>query len=156
MDNSKTGEALQRAMNLCSRSEKCRRDILDKLQGWGVVNPVDREYIIGELVKHKFIDESRFARAYAIEKHRFNHWGFVKIGMMLRSKGIDEGTIKLAFNEIDPESYRKVLVDELERKRASVKASNIYELKGKMMRFALSRGFESDLIYSVIAEITGN
>lgn len=143
-------------MTLCSRSEKCRRDILDRLDGWGISKPDDKEYIIGELIRHKFIDEMRYARAFTMEKHRFNHWGQVKIGMMLRSKGIEPGAIELAFGEIDRDGYRKVLFDELTRKRANVKASNQYELKGKLMRYALSKGYETDLIYNVIAEITGS
>jgi len=156
MDNRNREEALQRAMSLCSRSEKCRKDILDRLEGWGIPGREDKEYVIEELVRQGFIDENRYARAYTIEKHRFNHWGFTKIRVMLRSKGIDQETIDLAFNEIDPEEYRRVLFDELTRKKSSVKASNLYDLKGKMMRYALSKGFETDLVYRVIAEITGN
>lgn len=156
MINNKTKEALRRAMALCSRSEKCKKDITDRLDSWGITEAADRDFILHELAEHKFIDEARYARAYTAEKHRFNHWGFVKIRMMLRSKGIEASSIERAFEEIDREKYRSVLKEELVRKKGSVKAVNQYDLKGKMMRFALSKGFETDLVYSVIDEITGD
>ena len=72
---------------------------------------------------------------------------------MLRAKAIDDQTIQEALNNIDDESYRATLKEELIKKRKSVKASNHYDLKGKLVRFASSRGFESDLIYKVLEEL---
>ena len=45
-------------------------------------------------------------------------------------------------NEIDEEEYLSILRDLLASKRKSIHAADDYELNGKLMRFAMSRGFE--------------
>jgi regulatory protein len=156
MNREQYNRALQKAMALCSRSEKCARDIRDKLTSWDITDPGSVEKLISELKKEGFIDERRYAFAYAREKHRFNGWGKRKISLMLGSKGIEKEIISEALEGLDPDEYRETLKNDLLKKRSSVKAVNQYDLKGKLIRFAASRGYENDLIWSVIDEITRN
>lgn len=151
-----TREALDRAMAICSRSEKCVSDISDKLKSWGIDSDEKISLIIGNLKAEKFIDEKRYAAAYAREKHRFNHWGRIKIGMMLGAKGIGKPEIQEALGSIDEGLYRTVLKEEILKKRRTIKGTNQFEIKGKLMRFAQSKGYETNLIFDILTEIAGN
>ncbi len=146
-------EALARAMAICSKSEKSVSDIIQALSRWGLADTDKQEKIIDYLKENNFIDESRYSDSYVRDKHKFNRWGKVKLRAMLRAKGIAESTIDKAINSISQELYLNTLKDDIISKRRSVKAKNQYELRAKLMRFAQSRGYETDLIYKTLDEI---
>lgn len=146
-------EALARAMAICSKSEKSVSDIKQALSRWGLTDIDKQEKIIEYLKENNFIDESRYSDSYVRDKHKFNRWGKVKLRAMLRAKGIAESTIELAINSIPQELYLNTLKDDIISKISSVKAKNQYELRAKLMRFAQSRGYETDLIYRTLDEI---
>lgn len=134
-------EALSRVAAYCSTSEHCRAEIVEKLQRWGMAyDAMDR--ILDRMEQEKYIDEERFCRAFIRDKYRFAKWGKVKIGQALQLKKISSMTFRPLLNEIDEEEYLSILRDLLVSKRKSVRAENDYELNGKLIRFALSRGFE--------------
>lgn len=141
-----------KAAFLCSRSEHCASEILEKLKTWGLSSE-DSEPVIEKLIAEKYIDDERFARAYVKDKFRFNHWGKQKIAFMLRSKNISSEILELAFEEIEDEGYsdelRKILTD----KEKSITAKDKYDKRNKLMRFALGRGFESGKISVVLKEL---
>lgn len=144
--------AFQKAALLCSKSEKCSADIQEKLKVWGL-NETDVEPVLKKLIAEKYIDDERFARAYVKDKFRFNHWGKQKIAYMLWTKSISEEIINRAFEEIEPAGYSENLHKLLEDKARSIKAQNAFDKRSKLMRFALSRGFESGEIHRVIKEM---
>jgi regulatory protein len=142
--------ALSKAMAICSRSEHCNSDIRSKLQMWGV-GETDIEGIISELTRENFINETRYAEAFVQDKFRYNKWGKVKIRDGLKMKKIPGEIIKIALDSIDEETYRKTIEDLLSVHRRLVKAKNQYDLKGKLLRYGLSKGFESDLLYDLLS-----
>lgn len=144
--------AFQKAALLCSKSEKCSADLQEKLKLWGLTEN-SAEPVLKKLIDEKYIDDERFARAYVKDKFRFNHWGKQKIAYMLRAKSIADELIKLAFEEIEGSGYSENLKKLLEDKSRSVKAQNAFDKRNKLMRFALSRGFESGEIYKVLREM---
>lgn len=134
-------EALSRVAAYCSTAEHCRAEITEKLQRWGIsYDAIGR--ILNRLVQEKYIDEERFCRAFIRDKYRFAKWGKVKIGQALQLKKIPSMTYSSFLNEIDEEEYLSILRSLLTVKKKSVHAENEYELNGKLIRFALSRGFE--------------
>ncbi len=134
-------EALNRVAAYCSTAEHCRAEITEKLQRWGIAyDAIER--ILNRLEQDKYIDEERFCRAFINDKYRFAKWGKVKIKQALQLKKISSITYYPLLNEIDEEEYLSILRDLLNSKRKSVRAENEYELNGKLMRFAFSRGFE--------------
>lgn len=136
-------DALNRMAAYCSTAEHCRSEISEKLQRWGI--PYDAiERILNRLEEEKFIDEERYCRAFIRDKYRFAKWGKVKIGQALQLKKIPRLTYLSLLNEIDKEEYLAILRGLLESKRKSIHAGNEYELSNKLIRFALSRGFEMD------------
>ncbi len=150
-ENNKLNDALKRAMALCAGRELCRRDIEAKLEKWGI-DASGRSEIIGLLTRDKFIDEKRYSSSFARDKFRQNKWGRIKIAAMLRMKGIDEETIKNALSAIDEEEYRATFRKLMENRRKTLKAKSDFELRGKLMKFAASKGFESKLIYEMFGE----
>lgn len=140
---------LSKAMALCSKREYCREEIRQKLADWGA-GETEIKSIMDVLLKEKFIDERRYATAFTRDKFRYNKWGKIKIAANLRMKRIPQEIISEALDAIDYDEYVQSLKDLIVIHRKSIKAKNQWELKGKLIRFALSRGFENGLIYEVL------
>lgn len=134
-------DALSRMTAYCASAEHCRAEVAEKLQRWGIAyDAIDR--IIHRLEQENFINEERFCRAFIRDKYRFAKWGKVKIGQALQLKKISPFVYRPLLNEIDEEEYLSILQKLLAAKKKSVHAENDYEQNGKLVRFALSRGFE--------------
>lgn len=136
-------KALDRAQWLCSRREMCIADIKTKLIQWGV-EPHELQGIINSLIKDKFLDEERYASAFVREKARFNGWGPRKIEMALRAKSIPQHIIVAALPQAEPFTTHESIEELLVKKAKSIKYKDLYDLKTKLLRFALSRGFYYD------------
>ncbi len=143
--------AYLKAAAICSQSEKCRTDILEKLKSWGLSSD-EVIPVIDRLVSEKYLDDERFARAYVKDKFRFNRWGKQKITFMLRAKGISAEVIELALSEIEDSDYSEDLRKLIQDKAKTIKAKDKYDKRNKLMRFALGRGFESAQIYAALKE----
>ncbi len=154
MNSENYNTALNRAMALCSKSEKCISDIENKLRSWKLSSDEENTAIIATLKEENFIDEKRYARSYTMDKYRFNKWGKVKIRAMLRARGLSEEDILYGTDTIDDDEYLQMIEEEMLNKLSSVKASNIFELKGKLFRFASSRGYEKEYVYDLIDRLT--
>lgn len=143
---------LNKAATYASRYEHCESEVKEKLASWGATDE-EVESIIEYLVEERYIDNQRYANSYTKDKFRFNHWGKYKIGMMLRSKDVESEFIEEALNQIDEEEYLEKLQQILRDKLRSLKYSSEYEKKGKLFKFAQSRGFECSAISKVIDSI---
>jgi len=144
--------ALAKAMQLCSQQELCISDIKKKMEIWGVGSG-DAEKIIESLTKENFISENRYAEAFARDKFKYNKWGKVKITAHLRVKNINEETIRTALATIDSVEYVTFIRDLLANHRRFVKAKNRYDLKAKLLRYGLSKGFESNILYDLLNDL---
>jgi regulatory protein len=144
--------ALGKAMAQCSRRELCCDDIRNKLQQWGIDNN-NAWKIIEILQKENFLNESRYAAAFVRDKFKYNKWGKVKISAHLKSKKIPSDIIREALDSIDHEQYIRFISELLASHRKTVKAKNQYDLKAKLLRYGLSKGFESSLLYDILNEI---
>jgi len=144
--------SLSKTMALCSRREYCPEDIRLKLESWGVSED-DAGRVIMILIKENFLNERRYAEAFVKDKFNYNKWGKVKIAAHLKMKKVPAGIVSSALECIDDELYRRILNELIVSHRRSVKAKNQYDLKGKLLRYGLSKGFESQLLYDIIARI---
>jgi regulatory protein len=147
-----TKKALDRAQWLCSQSEKCTFDIKKKLLQWDVDEMAGRK-IIDALLEDGFIDESRYATSFAREKARFNKWGPKKIEMALRAKRIADEHIDIALSESAEHSNDDMLRELLTSKAKTIKAKDSYDLKTKLIRFGMSRGFEYGRVLGIVEKI---
>ena len=148
-------EALSRAAAYCSRQERCINDVERKLQDWEVE---EKEFgaIIEWLITEKFIDEARFTSFYVRDKFKFNGWGRVKIRWSLKQKNITGAALENALNTIDDEVYAEKLQKLLEGKLKLLKGKDPYKTKASLIRFAQSRGFESEIIYPIVEKLIKN
>ena len=142
-------EAYLQLAALCAQTEHCRQEMLDKMKRWGLDEGV-KDRIISRLVKERFVDDERYARAFVKDKVRYNKWGRRKIQQALWMKRIDEHIQQQVLDEIEEREYLEVLRPLLKQKRKSIKAQNDYELNQKLIRFALGRGFTFDVIRQCI------
>ena len=143
--------ALGKAASLCSLSEHCTSQIEEKLRSWGVSDK-DADEIVAHLVEEKYIDNFRFARAYCHDKFLYSHWGRIKISQMLRHLHLSDEEIKEGMTTILDESYQQTLEDVLRAKDRTLKDTDKYQRKGKLVRHLLSRGFEMDLAIDAVDE----
>jgi regulatory protein len=137
-------KALVKAQNLCASQEKCKSDIRKKLYDWNI-KPDDIENIIDQLTESKFIDETRYAEYFVRDKFRFNKWGRIKIEFALKQKQIPQEIIRKALSEINETEYCESLKNELIKKHKSIKDTEPYKIKEKLLRFAQSRGYEPEI-----------
>lgn len=144
-------QALQSLMRLCVRSEKSSGDALRLMQQWQVPH-TERQSVLERLVKERFIDDGRYAEAYVREKSRLSGWGARKIAMQLRQKGVSQAIIDEALRQLDSNVELPRLVDKLRRKIRTTKYTSDYELRGKLMRYALSLGFDYDIVQRAVED----
>ena len=142
-------QALLKARDWCAYQERCQQELRDKLYGYGLkTNEV--ENLIAQLIAENFVNEERFAKAFAGGKFRIKKWGKIKIKMELKARRVSDYCINKGLAEIDPTEYMHTLKKVLVLKARSVHEKNALKKKQKLLRFALSRGYEQDLIFDVL------
>lgn len=137
--------ALQRLSALCASAEHCEYEMTEKMRKWEVEES-DCERIMEYLRKAKFVDDERYARAFVKDKIKYNKWGRRKVEQGLWAKHIAEDIRQRVLDEVDESQYKSVLTDLLKTKRRSIKAANDYEMNRKLIKFALSRGFDYSIV----------
>lgn len=137
--------ALSKMEAWCAYQERCQQEVRDKLYSWGLWSDAV-ENIIAELISRNFLNEERFAIAYAGGKFRIKKWGKQKIRMELKRRKIPDPLIRRALKEIDGEDYGAAIDKVLAAKWKSEKEKHPLKKKLKVMKYLVSRGFEHDLI----------
>lgn len=138
-------EAYLQLAALCAQAEHCQQEMRDKMRRWEL-DETAQNRIVARLVKERYIDDERYARAFVKDKIRYNKWGRRKVQQALWMKRIDADIQQQVLDEIDEKEYLDVLRPLLKQKRKSIKAESDYELNQKLVRFALGRGFGFDII----------
>ena len=138
-------EAYLQLAALCAQAEHCEQEMRDKMKRWEI-DPDAQDRIVDRLIKERYIDEERYARAFVKDKIRYNKWGRRKVQQALWMKRISDDVQQRVLDEIDEKEYLNILVPLLKQKRKTIKANNDYELNQKLVRFALSRGFDFGVI----------
>lgn len=142
-------EAYLRLASLCAQAEHCQYEIKEKMRRWELGEEAQTR-IMERLVKERYIDEMRYARAFVKDKVVYNKWGRRKVEQALWQKQIDDDIRQRVLEEVDDEAYVSVLRPLLKQKRKSTKAGSEYEMNQKLVRFALGRGFTFDIIRQCI------
>lgn len=145
-------QALAALMRLAARSEKSSGDALRLMRTWGV-DPTRQQGVLDKLIEQKFIDDRRYAEAYVREKSRLNGWGTYKIRSMLAAKGIAKELIESALSQVEKTASRDRLAEMMERKMKTTKADDPYKLKGKLLRYGLSLGYEYEDVMQAVEKI---
>ncbi len=145
-------EILARAIRFCEYQERCTRDVSRKLDGWEL-SAASKMKLLEQLKELGCLDDERYAMTYAGSKFRVNGWGKVRIRSELRVRQISEGIIEKALGRIGQDAYVEELDSILRKKKDSLKKYTTLEMKGRLYRFAVSRGYESGVINEALNRI---
>ena len=142
-------DALRKAAMFCAYQERTQQEVRERLKEWGILGD-DAEETIAELIQQNYLNEERFAKAFAGGKFRVKSWGKRKIKQHLQQRGISGYNLEQAMNEIAPNDYQETLKELLNKKRQGLRDTNSLVVKQKLVRYALSKGYESELIFAVL------
>lgn len=145
--------AFLKAASYCAYQERAPLEVSEKLTEWGILDEALRNEIMQGLKSERFLDEGRFAEIYAGGKFRIKKWGRLKIRQGLRQKGISTFHIEQALRCIPTDAYYDTLYELLVQKNHSLRESDVFKRKQKLLRFAASKGYESGLIYEVLNDL---
>jgi len=137
-------QALQKMRHYCAYQERCHRDVRDKLYQLGVWKR-DHDEIVASLIEDDYLNEERFAIAFAGGKWRMKQWGRVKIKYELKQKQVSDYCIRKALRQIGEEEYLEVLEKLAEEKYAALKGEQWMVRKKKTIDYLVMKGFEPAL-----------
>ncbi|MCK4361042.1 MAG: RecX family transcriptional regulator [Bacteroidales bacterium] len=142
---------IEKIKQFCDYQERCISDVKNKLSEWNV-QPAKIEKIILELQKTDFINEERYAKAYASGKFRIKKWGKNKIISEMNKKQIPDIYIQIGLHEIDDEEYLNTLKEIISKKDAIIKISNPEKRKQKLAAYAISKGYSRGIVWKVLSQ----
>jgi len=143
-------QALQKLKHYCGYQERCHAEAREKLYGFGLYKP-EVEEIISRLIEEDYLNEERFATAFAGGKFRMKGWGRIKIMEALKEKRISDYCIKKAMREIDEPRYNASLEKFATAKWKSLKSEkNLFIKMRKTQVHLLQKGYELHLINSFL------
>lgn len=143
-------EALIKAANFCAYQERTHREVRKRLFELEIQSD-EAEQIITYLIENNYLNEERFARIFAGSKFRQKKWGRIKIRQELKMRGVSDFCLKAGLSEIDDDDYTTTLQEIIEKKSRDMKDRNKLVIKQKLVKYALSKGFENDLVFDVVS-----
>jgi regulatory protein len=146
-------QALQKLKHYCGYQERSHYEVRQKLFDLGVWKK-DHDEIIASLIENDYLNEERFAIAFAGGRFRIKQWGRVKIKYELKQKQVSDYCIRKALKQIDEEEYGAVLTKIAAEKYASLKGEQYMVRKKKTMDYLIARGFETALIMNEVNRLT--
>ena len=147
-------EARQKIYHYCAYQERSHQEVKDKLYGYGLYgNEVDE--LLSHLITEGYLNEERFARAFAGGKFRILKWGKIKIQHELEAEGLTPRCIARGLSEISSADYSKTLHRLVRKKSLLLTEENLFKKKNKVARFVIGRGFEPELAWEAVNELLG-
>lgn len=146
-------QVLDKMAKYCAYQERCVKDVRDKLKTFDILEE-EKTKILDYLLDNRFVNDERFAKSFVRGKINQSGWGVNKIRFHLIQKGIDKDIIDEALGQTDNEVYRQRLIDILKTKSKTIKADSDFEKKRKLAAYAMQKGFEGNLIWDVLKDLT--
>lgn len=140
-------KALEKAMRYCVYQERCILDVENRLLAWGLPKS-DWDKLIDKLIEQDFLNENRYIEDYVRGKFLIKKWGRNKIKAGLLQKKIRGVEVDKNLLSIDEGEYKKTISYLIEKKKALLNQKEGIELRDKLYRYLLSKGYESEIIVS--------
>jgi regulatory protein len=144
-------QALVKGRAWCAFQERCHQDTRLKLFSWGLKS-TDVDQVIAQLISEGFLNEERFAIAFAGGKFRVKHWGKQKIRVELKKKKVSEPCIRGGLASIDDKDYMASLKIMFAKRQKEIKDSNPWQRRAKIANFLIGKGYEPELVNSLFRE----
>lgn len=135
----------------CAYQERCHQEVRNKLYDLGL-GTTDVHEMISHLITEGYLNEERFAKAFAGGKFRLKNWGKIKIIQALESKGLTQNCIKAGLSDIHEEDYRNTIESLVIKKIDSVAELNLFVKREKVANYLIQKGFEPDLVWTVVKD----
>ncbi len=145
-------EAISKMERYCAYQERCHHDVEDKLKTMKLI-PEAKEKIILHLLEHNFLNEERFAKAFARGKFNIKKWGKQRITRELKYRKVSDYNIKTALKEISEEDYLSTFHELAEKKFTNTIETDPSKKRKKITNYLLYRGWETHLVYEKINEL---
>lgn len=145
----------QKICKWCAFQERSQLEVRDKLIGYGL-NARSADTMIIRLIDERFLSEERFAIAYAGGKFRQLGWGRIRIRSALKLKGVSEACIRIALRAISESEYNRKLCEVISKRSRQEREKDPRKRNWKLASYAMSRGFEPDLVNDCIREQQGD
>lgn len=142
-------DILQRARRYCAFQERSQQELRDKLYEWGM-HRAEVEQSIAAMIEEGYLNEERFAMAYAGGKFRIKQWGRVKIKLALKQKKVSDYCIRKALAQFTDAEYEKALHKVLDAYGKKFSERNPVRRNYRLAQYAMSRGFEHELVWEVL------
>jgi regulatory protein len=148
-------QALEKAKHYCGYQERSHAQVKEKLYEWGL-RKTEVEETLSRLIEEDYLNEERFATAFAGGKFRIKQWGKVKIAHALKQQQVSTYNLQKAMKEVDPEAYRKTLEKLARKKWASLRDKGLTQLHRqlKTRTYLLQRGYEPAIIQEILGKIS--
>jgi regulatory protein len=144
--------AFEKISSYCAYQERSHKEVRNKLYAYGL-HKADVEEILTRLITEGFLNEERFAKAFAGGKFRMKKWGRNKIAHEMEAHGISPKCIQKGLNEIDGSDYTKTLKSLLKKKLEQTRESNPYKKKNLAARYVIGKGYEPEYVWEIMKEI---
>jgi regulatory protein len=145
-------EALVKIYRYCAYQERSHREVRDKLYSYKLYT-ADVDQILTRLITEGFLNEERFAKAFAGGKFRIKKWGRQKIQHELERHGLTPKCISIGMKEIEAGDYSKALHEVLGKKIKTITETNPFSARDKLARFAIAKGYEPEMVWSMVREL---
>ena len=145
--------ALQKIKHFCSYQERSHLEVKEKLYSFGLYKE-ETESLLSQLIEENYLNEERFAIAFAGGKFRIKHWGRVKIKYELKQRQVSTYCIRAGLASIDMDEYDKTMQKLFEEKKSMLRSEkNIHTKKQKIRAYLQQKGFESELISNLLKNL---
>jgi len=145
-----TEKAWQKIKHYCAYQERSHAETREKLYGFGLYKH-EVETLLSRLIEENYLNEERYAIAFAGGKFRMKQWGRVKIKYELQQKSVSAYCIKKALASIEDKEYEATLQKLAHAKLATLKSEkNIFVKKTKLRNYLMQKGFEPGLVMGMV------
>lgn len=149
VNRSSPSVALSKIYRYCAYQERSHREVKNKLFEYGLYS-TQVDALLSQLITEGFLNEERFAKAFAGGKFRMLKWGRLKIQRELEGRGLTPRCIAKGLAEIDRHEYGKTLNTILQKHFKSVSEPNLFKKKNKVARYVISKGYEPELVWECL------
>jgi regulatory protein len=146
-------KALKKLSTYCAYQERSIFEVMSKLEELEV-NEEDAKKVFQTLQEQDFINEKRFVESFVRGRFGLKRWGRIRIRQELKMRDISDHLIMEGLDLLEPDEYHETLVYLAERKWKLTKETNLYKKKAKVVRFLIFRGFESEMVWEVVRELS--
>ncbi len=149
MNEASFEEARKKIYRYCAYQERSHQEVKSKLYDLGLHTGQVNE-LMAHLIAEGFLNEERFAKAFAGGKFRLKKWGKIKISRELEIRGLTPTCIRLGLKEIDDKEYTHMLKNLVKKKLNQFMDANKFKLRDKVAKSLILKGYEPELVWSEV------